>query len=284
MGKFFSGCLTAIGALVVLIAIVVFLSSHRSPSTNGDISAPASNQAEQPTFSVTRANVRYLGTISSDVGVAILGLRDAGPYLSDGFGMERADGKFVVVAVAISNGQNSAITMNTSLFEIVDSVDKTYSASEKSMTLVGGGDDLFLAQINPGVTKTGLVVFDVPQDLRLENLKLKFRGGMTGDTAFLPLRVNSTTQSPAATPMSAPQAAGDNQLEVQDTQAKQPSAVQDQQATKPGSVSVGQTETEVEAILGPPTSITTGAQHVYNYPHIAVVFIDGTVSEIRREQ
>jgi hypothetical protein len=45
--------------------------------------------------------------------------------------------------------------------------------------------------MNPGITKTGQIVFDVPENLGMDDLRLRFRGGMTGDSAILPLRVNS---------------------------------------------------------------------------------------------
>ena len=116
----------------------------------------ASEQTQRPVFSVTSGNLTYHGAVSSDVGVAILGV-NSGPYMM-GFGNAvRADGKLFNIAVAIRNGQNTAITMNTSLFEIVDSYGNVYSASEKSME-VEPESDLFLAQINPGVTKTGRIL------------------------------------------------------------------------------------------------------------------------------
>jgi TonB family protein len=126
-----------------------------------------------------------------------------------GFGsLVRADGNFILVSVAIRNGQNTAITMDTNLFEIVDSSGNIYSASEKSME-VEPDSDLFLAKINPGVTKVGRIVFDVPTNLSMDNLRLRFRGGMTGDSAILVLRVNSIVrQAPAppeaTTPLSEP--------------------------------------------------------------------------------
>ncbi len=156
------------------------------PTPNDSAAAP-----ETPTraFSVTSGDVTYYGTIASDVGVAVLGVRDAGPFLPGAFDeLIKADGRFIIVRVSVSNRQNTAITMDTGLFEILDSSGNVYSASEKGLD-VATSDNLFLEQINPGLTKTGLVVFDVPQALRLDTLRLKFRGGMTGDSAILPLKV-----------------------------------------------------------------------------------------------
>ena len=46
-------------------------------------------------------------------------------------------------------------------------------------------------------------------------------------------------------------------------------------------VAVGQTPEQVVSILGPPSSVTTGAKRVYNYPHLSIIFADGKVSETR---
>lgn len=60
----------------------------------------------------------------------------------------------------------------------------------------------------------------------------------------------------------------------------QPSQVISTQPPAVTMVSKGQTPEQVIAILGPPTSATTGAKRIYNYPHLSVVFADGRVSEI----
>jgi hypothetical protein len=168
--------------------------SETTPNTRQNVPTPPTVEEQpiqKPPFSVVEGDATYYGAVSSDVGVAVLRVT-SGPFL---FGIEpiRADGKFVVVAVAIFNGQNTAITMDTGLFEIVDSSGNVYSASEKSME-VASANNLFLAQINPGVTKAGEIVFDVPQNLGMDNLLLRFRGGMTGTSRTLALKVNATTR------------------------------------------------------------------------------------------
>ena len=292
MGKFIVGCLAAIGAIVVVIAAGAFLIGTSSTSSRSSSSVPTSDAPSQQTFSVTDASTTYYGALASNVGVAVLGLRDAGPYLSGSFEqVAKADGKFILVGVAISNRQNTAITMDPNLFEILDSNSNVYSASEKSLE-VGTSHDLFLARINPGVTKTGVVVFDVPQTLGLDGLRLSFRGGMTGESAVLPLKVNSL-ERPAPLPSSpatsglAPQSGGDNPPSIENTAAEQlpvPSDSSARAAPAPTAISIGQTPTQVEAILGQPTSVTTGAKHFYTYPNLTVVFVDGKVSEIQQRQ
>lgn len=284
MGRLVSGCLMAIGAFVVLIVVgAIFVSSRSSGSGSGPSPLVSDQPAQQAAFSVVHDNTTYYGTIASDVGVAILGLRDAGPYLSGGFDdLVQADGKFIVVAVAIENRQSSAITMNESLFEIMDSAGNVYSASEKSME-VGTNNNLFLAQINPGITKNGIIVFDVPRTLGIDDLRLRFRGGMTGDSAVIPLKVNSVEPASAPVAPVAPSGLPD-QPNNQNTATQPTIPLQSSSATPFTPISVGQTTEQVEAALGPPASVTTGAKHVYTYPHLVIVFVDDKVSEIHQIQ
>lgn len=172
--------------------------------TLGGLSSEGRNKSKQPTYSITHGDTTYYGTVSSNVGVAVLAAK-SGPYLfGPGYGLSgaiRADGKFIEVLVSISNYQNSAITMDTGLFEIVDSKGNVYSASEESMD-VDSASNLFLAQLNPGITKTGTIIFDVPANLAIDNLTLRFRGGMTGYSADLALKANSTVNQMTAPPES----------------------------------------------------------------------------------
>ena len=209
---------TASFVILLLLLGALFLIGIMPKSPSGSQRAEGASQPpdsgseqstvlEQPTFSVTNNNVVYYGAISSDVGVAILNVQ-SGKLLMGDLGMEQADGKFISVSVAISNRQNTAITMDPNLFEILDSNGNVYSTSEKSMD-VPTGSNLFLAQINPGIIKIGQIIFDVPQSLNLDDLQLRFSGGMTGDSAVLPLKVNSKTNEPpkpdaATAPIPAP--------------------------------------------------------------------------------
>jgi hypothetical protein len=138
--------------------------------------------------------------------VAVLGVAPS-PFMEQFGNLTRADGVFILVTVGVSNHQHDSITMDNGLFEIVDSKGDVYAASSKSMSMQ---NDLFLAGINPGITKRGTIVFDVPQSILHDELRLRFRGGMTGKTAELPLSVQiqepvrEETQEPVAEPAPQP--------------------------------------------------------------------------------
>jgi hypothetical protein len=183
---------TVIGVAVVgFIGLVVLVAVFSSNSTHsaGDLSSNSSSAATSP-YSVTVGENTYTGAYASNVGVAVLGV-SSNPFLFTDLGQSQADGKYVVVQVAVTNHQNSEVTMDNSLFDLVSSDGTVYSSSSKSME-VGERNNLFLAAINPGLTKTGMVIFDVPRSLSVDSLQFRFRGGMTGETGQLPLTVQAT--------------------------------------------------------------------------------------------
>jgi hypothetical protein len=48
-------------------------------------------------------------------------------------------------------------------------------------------------------------------------------------------------------------------------------------------IAIGQTEQQVIGILGTPSSITTGANRIFNYPDFKLVFRDGVLVQIRKD-
>jgi Domain of unknown function (DUF4352) len=95
--------------------------------------------------------------------------------------------------VAVTNYQNSEITLSNSEFELIAPDGTQYASSVKSME-VGERNSLFLAGLNPGLTKEGVVIFDIPESVEASGLQLRFHGGMTGDSEVLPLTVQAAPQ------------------------------------------------------------------------------------------
>lgn len=195
-------CTWALGCIVGLLRITPDVSrntqqQNTQEDTPRSTATPSVAAGQQPAqalpFSVTEGNSVYSGARSSDVGVAVLSVAST-PFLTT-FERVQAAGTFLIVTVAIFNGQSSAISMDTGLFAILDSSGSEYSASVRSADL--GANDLFLARINPGITKVGEIVFDVPASLDLDHLQLRFRGATSGDAAIVPLKANATGKPPA---------------------------------------------------------------------------------------
>jgi outer membrane biosynthesis protein TonB len=95
---------------------------------------------------------------------------------------ENAQGVFKVVEISITNNQKDAITVDANSFKLMDNQDREFTYSTQAQTAYdignGGKSDFFLKQLNPGLTQTGKIIFDVPADA--QGLVLKARGGMMG--------------------------------------------------------------------------------------------------------
>lgn len=95
---------------------------------------------------------------------------------------EKAQGVFKVVEITITNNQKDAITIDANSFKLVDNQDREFKYSTQAQTAFdignGGSSDFFLKQLNPGLSQTGKIIFDVPVDA--QGLVLKARGGMMG--------------------------------------------------------------------------------------------------------
>ena len=127
--------------------------------------------------------------MASHVGVAVLDVRSS-PVFNSGYELSRADGKYVMVAVAVTNYQNSEITLSNAEFELFGADGTQFASSVKSIE-VGERNSLFLAGLNPGLTKQGAVIFDIPESVDVSSLRLRFHGGMPGESEELPLTVQA---------------------------------------------------------------------------------------------
>lgn len=94
----------------------------------------------------------------------------------------KASGKFIILDVSIKNGQKDALTMDSSYFKLKTKDDTTYESSTDGNVLmvIPEKKQLFLEQLNPGIEKSGTIVFDVPKDLKLSDVYLNCATGFWG--------------------------------------------------------------------------------------------------------
>jgi hypothetical protein len=192
--KTFLAVIGFLGVSFFVICILVgALASSRHSSNLTDTSSFSQSSADSSTSQsgpgferVAIGNAYYPKTTVSRVAVTLTKAQ-ALPGFYNEYEMVRPEsGQFVAVRVLITNQQRDEITMSTSLFKLLSPEGVEYSASEKSLE-IAGTDTLFLKGINPGLTKSGVVLFEVPNNIDISSLRLSFRGGMTGEQATLPL-------------------------------------------------------------------------------------------------
>ncbi|PFW14208.1 DUF4352 domain-containing protein [Bacillus thuringiensis] len=164
MGKIFKfGCLGIIALFVIGIIAMVAGGGDSTEKTSTDSKA------------VSKEGV------SSDVKITV-GSIETVDSVGNEYTKEQAQGVFKILEVTLTNNQKDAITVDANSFKLVDNKGREFTYSTQGQTSFdltnGGKTDFFLKQLNPGLTQTGKIVFDIPKDA--EGLFLKASGGMTG--------------------------------------------------------------------------------------------------------
>jgi hypothetical protein len=109
-------------------------------------------------------------------------------YLSElggEFDRKKADGVFLLINVTFRNNDKDEHTLDNSLFKLTDDRGTEYESSTDGETALemAGKETLFLKQCNPNITKSGLLVFEVPQKGTYD---LHLSGGLwNGDEAVV---------------------------------------------------------------------------------------------------
>ena len=127
-------------------------------------------------------------TISDgDLGFTASAIKSA-TSIGDSYTKKTASGIFYIINVKIQNNSKSTKTINASDFSMIDSQGRKYEYStegQMAMTFSQGGTDLFLKQVQPSLSITGSIVFDVPKDAT--GLKLVAQGGLFSDKVTIDL-------------------------------------------------------------------------------------------------
>ncbi|MEC0237777.1 DUF4352 domain-containing protein [Paenibacillus kribbensis] len=81
------------------------------------------------------------------------------------FMQKKTADKYLVINLSIKNLDKEARTLDASMFKLIDAAGLEYEPmSDADLYVNDSGNMLFLAKINPGLTKTANVVFEVPKD------------------------------------------------------------------------------------------------------------------------
>jgi hypothetical protein len=100
-----------------------------------------------------------------------------------GASTDKANGQYYIINVTLKNLSDTASTVDSSLFNLEHGGNKFSADSSATMDANMSSDGssnngMFLKQLNPGVTVTGNLVFDVPANLN-KGVVLDVSGGFT---------------------------------------------------------------------------------------------------------
>lgn len=98
---------------------------------------------------------------------------EIGEEIAGAFFGEKADGVFIILDVEVENTGKSAEYLMDSYLKLVDDQSREFSPnSAAAIYLKPQGSALMFEQINPGITKKGKIVFDVPTGLKVANVRI----------------------------------------------------------------------------------------------------------------
>ncbi|WP_119070425.1 DUF4352 domain-containing protein [Rubrobacter indicoceani] len=77
---------------------------------------------------------------------------------------ENREGSFVVVDFTFTNNGSEAVTLDTVSMALVDGQDRRFEADPDAFEFIEEGRNIFLEQVNPGVSREGTAIFTVSPD------------------------------------------------------------------------------------------------------------------------
>lgn len=110
-------------------------------------------------------------------------------YLDTGFSYEKSDGAFWIVKLSVTNNNTETRMLDSSMFAIRTQDGTTYEPTSKGELRKG---TLFLKQIQPHLPTKGMVIFEVPPDLK--NAQLLLSGGIGNDSKAVPLSLSRSQE------------------------------------------------------------------------------------------
>lgn len=174
------GCL--ISFIVVIIAVVfigAFTSKFIPTADKGDLSSDGSSNSQ-----TTPAK---LGTAvcNDEVSIKVNSVQETNS-IPDQTGVLQyspdTGGKFVVVNITVKNVGKELYSFVINDFQIKSTDDKQYSPS-----IMISNDYLNNGSINPGLSETGNIAFDIPKGVKLSDLTLEFQKFLSFDGTYFSL-------------------------------------------------------------------------------------------------
>lgn len=159
-------------AVVVIIGIVGSIGGTEEDAKQ--TGSPGATTAADPT---PEEKVYKIGD-SVEVGkfsITISSCTEQDKFKSDNMYIDdvTTEGKFIAVEAKIVNNDKEARTIDTNMFKLVDSQNREFEVYSKFELMTMLGDKyLFLESVNPGMSRSGIFVFEVPKDVNEYSLKM----------------------------------------------------------------------------------------------------------------
>jgi hypothetical protein len=172
--------------LLVLIVLGVIVGGGSSKKNNN--STAPNNEAKSGSNSEETTHGLNETVQDGDLTFTVSNVTTA-ETLGNQFTSKDAQGTFYIVTLKIENKGNKTATFDSSMAKVLDDQGREFERSIEGQTAKGmaqGNVDLFLQQIQPSLSATGDLVFDLPADIK--NPVLVVKGSMFGKGAKIKLQ------------------------------------------------------------------------------------------------
>ncbi|MEU7913878.1 DUF4352 domain-containing protein [Microbispora bryophytorum] len=180
------GCLKAllIGGAVLLGLIVLGTALKSGGQNDTQVSRAETPEHTTQTDKPRKPQAPALGDVVKDgkfafkVSKVEKGLSQVG----EGFTVSKAQGQYVLIHLTVKNIGDEAQMFSDSAQKLIDAKGRTFDADSGAAVLGLKDSNAFLNNINPGNAVNGILLFDVPKDIKLKAVELHdsiFSDGVT---------------------------------------------------------------------------------------------------------
>jgi hypothetical protein len=100
---------------------------------------------------------------------------------------QKKRGNFIIVQLTFTNNDKEPVTLDSASLAILDDKGRTHETDTDASMYVPTNQDLFLNQVNPGVSQEGRAIFDVAPDARGLILRCGDTNPFIGKNAYVDL-------------------------------------------------------------------------------------------------
>lgn len=148
--------------ILLAIVFIIFAGIISNQDDNQTVEDPPSERVEAEDANDDGVNIENVGqpVKLNNLTITVEGSEER-TYLEDS---DETQGKVVLVQVTVQNDDNEARTIDDSMFQLTAG-GKTYEADTTLSRYANDGSSLFFDKINPGLSLTANIAYEVPQNL-----------------------------------------------------------------------------------------------------------------------
>ena len=173
------GCLGVIGLVVLIIIVSVATSGGDDVATSGN--SADSNEASS---SEGKKEEKKAYGVGEEVPVEELTYTvnsvEQAEEFSNSFDSLQTEGKFLVVDITVQNNDKEARFIDGEMFRVLDADGTEFSAKSEADMYINDDMGFFLSEVNPKMSKTGKVAFEVPAETGELQLQVSSGFGFSG--------------------------------------------------------------------------------------------------------